>query len=80
MVTTMEGRAGGIPLATRANLIMEIRDNAYEDAVFYNTSPYNLTGGYTKGSTSVTTVSNNSWCCCSWFSPSSTSVNASGPN
>jgi len=42
-----------------ASMILEIRDNAYEDGVFYNTSPYNLTGGYTKGSTSITTASNN---------------------
>ncbi len=42
-----------------ANFILEIRDNAYEDGVFYNTTAYNLTGGYTKGSNTVTTSSNN---------------------
>lgn len=43
-----------------ASCVLEIRDNAYEDGVFYNTSPYNLSGGYTKGSTSVS-MANNNW-------------------
>jgi hypothetical protein len=53
------GNATKLKWMGSANSILEIRDSAFEDGVFYNTSPYNLTGGYTKGSNTVTMASNN---------------------
>lgn len=42
-----------------ASYVLRIQDSAFEDGVFYNTNPHNLTGGFTKGSTTLSTASNN---------------------